>query len=29
LPTRSDCLLAHSGLIFPSNTYFMATSTVD
>src|SRR5215475_11416786 len=27
LPTRSDCLLAHSGLRFPSNTYFMATST--
>src|SRR5262245_3123054 len=24
---RSDCLLAHSGLRFPSSTYFMATST--
>jgi hypothetical protein len=27
LPTRSDCLHAHSGLRFPSSTYFMATST--
>src|SRR5437879_8154229 len=26
-PTRSDCLFAHSGLRFPSSTYFMATST--
>src|SRR5262249_20454658 len=26
-PMRSDCLLAHSGLRFPSSTYFMATST--
>src|SRR6266436_1312922 len=25
--TRSDCLLAYSGLRFPSSTYFMATST--
>src|SRR5262249_57241756 len=25
--TRSDCLLAYSGLRFPSRTYFMATST--
>src|SRR5262245_6057521 len=27
LRTRSDCLLAYSGLRFPSSTYFMATST--
>src|SRR5262252_6848387 len=25
--TRSECLLAYSGLRFPSSTYFMATST--
>src|SRR5205823_11180345 len=25
--TRSDCLLAYSGLRFPSSTYFMVTST--
>src|SRR5262249_4580463 len=27
LVIRSACLLAHSGLRFPSSTYFMATST--
>src|SRR5690349_14588836 len=26
LSTRSDCLLAHSGLKLPSSTYFMAIS---